>query len=213
MLGAVALTVLLAAPAYAQTCLGSPMRQGSIALGGSAAFTDGSKSYAVGADGFSASRLAWSASVGLTDIEDVDKNATGLSASLGYVVPSSNVFSVCPFASGGYDWWSQSYFDAEAKFSVLSGGIGMGLGLDVPLEAGPTLGLFARPTLVFSRASIEITGTGFIDGDDTENDTSFGSTFGAGLNFGRAFLTGFVGISSVEESDPVFGLRLGFLVR
>jgi hypothetical protein len=203
--------ILYAGPLAAQTCLGAPMPAGSIALGGGAAFTDGAKGFHIGSNGYDRSRVTWGVSVGLTDVEDVDKNATDIGASLGYVVSSSQHFTVCPGVSGGYSWWGDSEAGADADISALYGSIGVGLGLDVPLESGPTLGLFARPALLFQRTSLEVSGT--VEFEDSETDNAFGADVGVSLGLNRAYITAYTSFTSVEDSNAVFGISLGFLVR
>jgi hypothetical protein len=212
-IGLVLLSLLVtASTTQAQTCIGKPFGAGSISIGGGAAFSDGSKGFAIGVNGYDRSRVLWGASIGLTDFDDIDKNATDIGASLGFVAASSNQFTVCPVVTGGYSWWADSDVGVDVDISALYGSAGIGLGVDVPLESGPVLGLFAWPALIFQRTSLEASGPGGTF-EESETDNAFGATLGIGLGFSRAYLTGLGSFSSVEDSDPGFGIMLGFNIR
>ena len=189
------------------------MEAGAIAVGGSASFASNAKSFSIGVDGYDRASIGWTASVGLTDFDDVDKNATDIGAGLSYVASTGGRFTVCPGVGGGYSWWSDSDGTVELNLSALLGSIGVGLGIDVPLESGPVLGLFARPALVVQRTSIELSGTGTVDGEESETDSAFGATLGVGLGLSRAYVTGFAAFSSAEDSETVFGIALGFRLK
>jgi hypothetical protein len=202
----------VAAGAEAQTCAGRPLQAASVYISGGAVSSGGSRGFGIGAGGSHGSRTLWEASFGLTDLVNYDETANDVVASLGYVLVSGHPFTVCPGIAGGYSWWSGSEVGYTEDASTLHASIGVGLGADVPLAAGARAGLFARPALIYQRTSVRVAG------DDLEfrNEAAekpFGATAGIGLGFRRTYVTVFGSGSTIDDSDPRFGVLIGFGIR
>lgn len=78
--------------------------------------------------------------------------------------------------------------------------VGLGIGADLGMPAGPSIGVYAQPQIVFFRFSGE-------GATITEND--FGITGGAMVGFGQLTVGADVRHIFADDRDPVFGLRAG----
>jgi hypothetical protein len=202
----------VAAAAEAQTCTGRPLQAASTSINGGVAFSGGSRGLAVGVDGYNGSRMLWGASAGLTDLVNYDESGKDVVASIGYALVSGHRFTVCPGITGGYGWWGGSEVGYTEDASTLHGSIGIGLGVDVSLSSGARAGLFARPALLYQRTSVGVSGGGTEFRSDV-TERPFGATVGIGLGFRRTYVTGFGSATTIDDSDPRFGVVVGFGIR
>lgn len=101
--------------------------------------------------------------------------------------------STCPMAE--VRWMSED----GATFMEIP--VGLGLGVDLGTPAGPSIGAYVQPQLVFLRLSG--------DGLATTSDNFFGLTGGLMAGFGQISVGGEVRHIFDEGRDPTFGIRVG----
>lgn len=207
--GVAAFLTLIPAVAQAQTCIGVPIAASQFAIGGEIGFPDGGKTYGVIGTANLASPLSVQARVDVFDYDDVDETTTSFGGTLAYTLPSSSAYTACPLVGASYA--SESFEDEDGSFevSVLIVPIGLGLGAALPV-GGLDLSAFAVPQLLLVRSSFEFDVPGVGSFSDSETEAEFGGDIGLRLRTGPVFLGGSVRITSIEGSDPVFSLGIGF---
>jgi hypothetical protein len=194
------------APVTAQACLGNTAASGQGFASGGAAFTDGAWALNGTLGANTQSPLAVQADVTHTMLDDSEIATTALSATGAADVTGSDL-SVCPAASLGYQWLSDegelSGFDVSADGVILGGGLAVGG--DVASDASEVRFIpRGSISVVHDRATVEVAGV-----STTESDT-YGA-FAAGMVLGGSSVYGGPGVSitTQEDSDPVFSVRLG----
>lgn len=202
--------LLSAVPATGQSCLGAPMPNGALALDANASFGEGSTGFGFGI-GRSGPAI-WHVGVAIDDIEDLDENAYGIGGTAGAKLSTQSAAEICPVISLGYWWYGESAGGLELDLRQLSFAPAIGIGYDIGLATPNTvLALFAIPTLVRTNTTAELT-----DGVDTlreeESDTFVAVTLGGAYGFRAGYVSGSVGLSSADGSDPVFSLGVGLIV-
>jgi hypothetical protein len=101
-----------------------------------------------------------------------------------------------------------------ASFTASTLTIPVGIGVGKRLPAGPELvvDIFAQPHLLWIRSDVEIEGSFGpeigVDGSESE----FGLGLGTNLATPTFFVGAGVGITTIEDSDPTFSLRVGLLL-
>lgn len=190
--------------ASAQACLGNTAVGGQGFAAASAAFTDGAWALNGTVGGNTEGPLALQGDVTHTMFDDSEIATTALSATVAADVTSSRV-SVCPAASVAYQWLSDegelSAFDVSADGLVFGGGLAVGGDVvDGDFQFVPR----GSASVVHDRATVEIAGF-----STTESET-YGA-FEAGMILGGSTVYGgpAVSITTQEDADPVFSMRLG----
>ena len=201
------LMTALSAEAAAQACIGVPIGNGSFAIEGQFATSDGSKSYGATATANLQSPITIQGGYTLTDLDGVEKNANGFHGLVAYEVPTRS-FSACPLVGISYNKWSDDFLGVDVDVTETVIPIGLGIGKTIPAGSNLGLTLFAVPQFLHIRGKIEADGgTGSETASDNSNE--FGSEFGFRLG-GSAFFAGAsVMFTTVEDSDPSFGVTLG----
>jgi hypothetical protein len=200
----------LPSAAAGQACLGIPTNDGSVAIIGSFATTNGAKAYGGTVHGNLVGPISLQAGYSLIDVDDVDANVNSFHAGVAAELPSLS-FSACPFAGAEYSTWSESGFGVDVDFTQTV--IPVGLGIGKQFAAGPTMGftIFATPQFMYIRAKLSVT-DGIDSISETESSSEFGLGFGFRLGNSSVFGGGGVSFTSIEDSDPVFNVSLGFAV-
>lgn len=194
-------------PVIAQACIGIPTAEGSLAVVGGFATTDGAKGFGGTLHGNLEGPISIQAGYTLWDLDDIDENFNAFHAALGMEVPNLS-FSACPFVGAEYATWSESAFGVDVEITQTV--IPVGLGIGKSFAAGPALDftLFAAPQFMYIRTKGSVS-----DGTDSFSDTESGSEFGLGVGFrmGTQAVFGGAGVSfnTIEESDPTFSLSIG----
>jgi hypothetical protein len=191
----------------AQACLGIPTRDGSIAMIGSFMLTDGAKGFGGTIHGNLDGPISLQAGYAITDIDDLGANVNSFHAGFAFEIPDLS-FSACPFIGAVYSTWSDSALGLEADLTQLVVPIGLGIGKQ--FAAGPSLGftIFATPQFFHVRSKVSIAGFDLASGTDSASE--FGLELGFRLGTSAAFGGAGVSFTSVDESDPVFNVVLGF---
>lgn len=202
-MAAIAVLAATAAPALGQACLGIPAGNGQFALGPTASFMEGAKSY--GAD-FQAN-LDGAVSIGagyaLTDVDEVDTNGNTLTGAASYELAAGSL-SVCPTVGVEYMWFS------EGDGSVSNTTFPVGIGIGKSFSAGESLSItpYAMPQYLHMRATAEFGGV-----SATESANEFGGTLGLQLGTDRIYGGGGLSMTTIDESEPVYFVGLGFVIR
>lgn len=195
----------------AQACLGTPAGPGQYAIGGLVGFTDGATSYSGGFAANVAGPFAFRLDGGVTTYDAFEPNSVGFAADVGYELPVTGV-SVCPRAGFGYSRLSETVNSVTGSLSQFTVPIGMGLGKTFHgenQEFGVTL--YAVPSFLYIRVSGSLS-EGGASLSATESYSEFGTVLGTILNFSSFFVGGGVTITTLEGSDPQFGVGFGFLI-
>lgn len=108
--------------------------------------------------------------------------------------------------TGGYSWWSRTIQSYEESITTLSGSVGAGVGLEVPTGAGPVLGFFVWPALLYHTYDYTFDGSETTY-EESESDTHASLSFGAGFGIGRFFLSGAAEVT--EDQKPEYGVQIG----
>jgi hypothetical protein len=205
--------LIAAAPVNAQTCVGIPIKPGALAIGAGVAFPEAAKSYHVSVMNNTTGKLFWNATGGITHLDDVDTNQKDISAAIGFKTGVLAPVSVCPRVAAAYSWWKYQADGAAVDLKLTTGMLGAGVGYEIPHSSDVVIGLFATPSLMLVHSSASITGTGYFDGSDSDNQTAFASDVGVTLGLSRAFVTGYASFNSLQDSKTVFGVNVALVVK
>ena len=206
-IGVAMAAVLAAGEAHAQSCTGVPTRDRQIAIMGDLLLTDGASGYGVAAS--KNFRGPWSVRGGytLTSHDGSGANGNGVDVNAAYELKLRQLprMSVCPMAGFGYSWMS------EAGQNVSSSVIPVGIGFGRNVVDGPKFDVMAYgvPQFTHVRSRVEVPAFGI---DATSSDNAFGGTVGARVSSAAFFGGASVSFSSLEGSDPVFGVTVGWMI-
>jgi len=211
LIAATALVFATSGSVLAQVCLGYPTMGGQFALAGTIGFAEGSNAYGAALNANFAGPFTAEFGYQYIDIEDVDTNGNNFFGNVGYELNVPSV-SLCPFAGVGYADASEEIEGFEASASVIQVPVGIGIGKR--LQASPTLfvDLFAQPHVLWLRSDFEIEGQGGIEIGGDESETEAAINLGANIGTSRFFVGGGVQITTIEDSDPTFSLRVGIVL-
>jgi hypothetical protein len=147
----------------------------------------------------------------LSDFEDTDTNGNFFYGRVAYELPVAAV-SVCPFAGAGYFKASEEEAGIEGSIELTTIPIGLGIGKRLAVGESANFDIFARPQFLYLDASAEVSGGdgGFFGVSDSE--TEFGADLGANIVFSSFYAGAGVFLSTIEDADPLFSVRLGVLV-
>lgn len=112
-------------------------------------------------------------------------------ASLGAMIGPR--FSTCPMA--------EARWMTEEGTTIMEIPVGLGIGADLGMPAGPSISAYAQPQVVFLRITDDVLGD--------LNETNFGVTAGAMAGFGQITVGGEVRHVFEDGRDPTFGIRVG----
>lgn len=197
--------VALPTSVWAQACLGNTASSGQGFAAGGAAFTDGAWALNGNVGANTESPLALQGDVTHTMFDNSEIATTALTATGAADVTSSEI-SVCPAASLGYQWLSDegelSGFDVSADGVILGGGLAVGgdIAGDGDFQFIPR----GSASVIHNRATVEIAGFSETD-SDTYGAFAVGMVLGGSSVYGGPSLS----ITTQEDSDPVFSVRLG----
>lgn len=191
-------TVALAAPAQAQICAGYPSSDRGFYFGGRADFPEALDSFGVEANYNASGPLGVYGGLNVVSIEDLDDSDFNIFfagaaleiASLGAMIGPQ--VSVCPNAEVHFS-------DEDDAGFVVPIGLGFGGSLGTPAVA---IHPYVNPQLFIIRSG----------GDDSETETEFGGKAGVMLGIGMFSVGGEVQQIFADDSDPVFGIRVGIRI-
>jgi hypothetical protein len=200
ILAAVAV-VAVADTAAAQICAGFPASERGFYFGGRADFPQGENT-SLGVEAAYNASGPLSVYGGLnvrshdegTETHTLNEFRAGAAfelASLGAMIGPR--VSTCPFV--------ETRWMSEEGLTAMEIPLGLGLGVDLGMPAGPSIGAYVQPQIVFFRLS----GDGF----DTMTENNFGLTGGAMVGFGQVTVGGELRHIFADERDPTFGIRVG----
>src|SRR5690606_3453307 len=92
---------------------------------------------------------------GLWDIDDVDDNGGRFGGKVGYELPVTG-FSVGPFVGVEYSTISAGEGELEAKTSLLTVPVGIGVGTTLPVGSTADVAIYAQPAYYYLKPSLEI---------------------------------------------------------
>jgi hypothetical protein len=135
---------------------------------------------------------------GLNVIDLGDHSANQYRAGVAFEVAQLGAFigprvSACPTAE--VRWIAD---DGETRMQIP---VGLGIGADLGLPAGPSVSGYVIPQVVFARLSGE--------GLETVSNTDFGVTGGVMVGLGQIVVGGELRHIFVTGADPAFGIRVG----
>lgn len=186
--------------AEAQICAGFPSSERGFYFGGRMDFPDADvNSLGVEAAYNAAGPLSVFGGLNVLsdDSGETDETLNQFRAGAAFEVASLGAFigpqaSVCPMA--------EARWVSESGITIMQIPVGVGLGADLGMPAGPSIGAYVQPQIVFLRVS----GLG-----ETITDNNFGVTGGAMVGFGQFTVGAEVRQIFESGSDPVFGIRAG----
>jgi hypothetical protein len=200
--------LILPSVVAAQACLGIPVGEGAYTIGALGSFTEGRKSFGPNVQVNIEGPLAVSAGYRMTIYDDVDPNGHGVSGMIAYDLALEGL-SMCPVVGLSYDRISESEDDITGRVSSTVIPIGLGIGKTFS-SATESLAvtLSATPQFLYVRTSVGIFGD---EGSITVSDSSteFGASLNAVVGTGTFYFGAGVLLTSIEESDPVFGIGVG----
>jgi hypothetical protein len=195
ILAAVA-AVGFAQAAEAQLCAGFPSSQRGFYFGGRIDFPSGDNTLGVEAAYNAAGPLAVFGGLNVIDHGDHSDNQFRVGAALEVAQLGAFIgprVSACPTAE--VRWISD---DGDTFMEIP---VGLGIGADLGLPAGPSVSGYVIPQIVFARLS----GEGF----DTVSSSDFGVTGGVMVGLGQIVVGGELRHVFISGADPVFGIRVG----
>lgn len=188
LVGAVAISALVAGSAQAQGCLGfSSLQDKKMNIGGFAEFADGATSFG-GLFHASLSSLYLGAHAGITSIDGVDESTKDFGVQLG-IEKASGKIMWCPQGEFSYSKFG------DASFKSIGGRLGVGY------EAGGSSMKF----IPFGQLGI----AKFLDCDGCDTDIEFGAGLGIRFNNGMQISPQFKK-NTAEGSEMVFGATVTF---
>lgn len=199
--------VLVASEANAQACTGVPTRDSQLALMGDLSLTEGATGYGASVSKNFMGPWTFGGGYTFTSYEGPGPNGNGIDANAAYELKLRKLprMSVCPTASVAYGWVSE----AGEKVSSTIIPIGIGLGQNVVDGRNFDMMVYGVPAFMHIRTHMESEALG-IDASDSEN--AFGGTFGGRFASRQFFGGASVSFTTLDGSDPVFGLTLGWIV-
>lgn len=201
--------------ALGQTCLGTPVESGQLALHGDVGFTDGARSLGGSLSLNLRGPLAFSAGYARTDYDDIDPNANAFSGTVALKLPASLPVEVCPAVGLGYSTLvDESTIFGEvfrSEYKTVTVPVGVSIGHRVALRNGVTVIPYAYPHALYIRSRVEEPDLGG-DFESTDSNTEFGTTLGVSVAFRSVFVRGSAFVSTIDESDPTLSISLGLLL-
>jgi hypothetical protein len=178
-----------------QACVGDPALPGQGTVAGAVGFGDDAISYG-GEIGYNPSApVGFGFSAAFIDFEDTDTNAFGVGGSVSLEAMTAPV-SVCPATGLGY----VRIEDVDINLFTIPIGVGLGGAIET------TGSLRIIPFVVPQFLVLHARGFG-----DSETETEFGVSFGVTFAGRSGFGSFDVGITTIDDSDPVFGVSAGFI--
>ena len=197
------LALLPPSHAFAQACNGVPIGSGQTALTAGATFTTGVQSYGGNLNYRSSSPFIAGFGASYNHYSDASANGLGVGGSLGVEVPDLG-FSLCPEAGVSYARVSLPVGLGETSaITNITVPVGLAFGITMPVSEAATITLDATPQYLYMRSKWKDLGL-----TDTSNE--FGAVLGAAVGFRNLFIGGSVSFTTVENSDPAFGVGIGF---
>jgi hypothetical protein len=199
--------VLVASEAHAQACTGVPTRDSQLALMGDLSLTDGATGYGASASKNFMGPWTFGAGYTLTSYDGDGPNGNGIDANAAYEVKLRKLprMSVCPTAGVAYGWVSEG----GEKVSSTIIPVGVGLGQKVVDGSNIDMMVYGVPQFMHIRTHMESEALGI---DASSSDNAFGGTLGARFASAQFFGGASVSFTTLEGSDAVFGLTLGWIV-
>ena len=192
--------------AAAQACFANLASNGQGFVQARTGFTEGAWSLGGSAGGNLHGPVSLSAGFSHLMFDNSDAAMSSVGAGAGIELSGMN-FSLCPAATISYEWLSS---EGELAGLDLDGVVfGGGLAFGKSLRAGDALSIVphASATVMHSRASASFAG---VSGTGSE---TFGAFDGGLLIGGSSVYFGpSVSITTLEGSDPVFGVALGLVL-
>ena len=207
---AAALAVLCPGLLSAQACLGVPTADRQTALQGGVGFTQGMKSYGAGVSANLQGPLSVYANYNLLKPDNIDTSGNEFGAGVGYELAASGV-SLCPAVGASYARFHEEFGFEEGTVTSIVVPLGLGIGKLLPAGANSYVTVFGAPQFLYLKTEVSYDGgLGSFEVSDTRNE--FGGT--VGLRYGTAgfYLGGAVSMNTIENSDPIFSVGLGFIV-
>ena len=203
---------LAAAPALvnAQACFGTPTTDGQWGIRGSLGLASSAKSYGAEVNFDLAGPLSIGGGYTMVDIENTSTNGNSFGGGVAFELSVPNI-SMCPTARVVYNRIHDESFGAQATVNQFVVPIGFGVGMVFPAGPGLNMVLFGEPQFLFIRSSVDASsGLGSFSASDTDNQ--FGADLGLRFSSSSFFAGASVSLTTIEDSDPVFGFTLGVLV-
>ena len=183
---------------------------GQWGIRGSLGLAAGAKSYGAEVNVDLVGPLSIGAGYTMVDLDNTSTNGNSFGGGVAFELAVPNI-SMCPTARVVYNRVHEEAFGAQVTVNQVVVPIGFGVGMVFPAGSSFNVVLFGEPQFLYIRSSVDASsGLGSISGSETDNQ--FGADLGIRLS-GSAFFAGAsVSLSTIEDSDPVFGFTLGVLV-
>ena len=198
--------VLVASDARAQSCTGVPTRDRQFAVMGDLALTDGATGFGAGVSANLKGPLSISGGYMLTNYDVGGPSGNGIEAGAAYEVKLRKLsrMSVCPTVGVEYAWVSE----AGEKLATTVIPVGIGFGRNVVDKPKFDMMAYAVPQFMHVRSHMESEALAI---DATSSDNAFGSILGARFASARFFGGASVSLNTLEGSNPVFGVTVGYI--
>jgi hypothetical protein len=205
LVGVLALVACGAQDVYAQACWGVPAGDGQGAVGTSIGLAEDVTSYGVSASANLRGPVLVGAGFSIHDIEDLDDNATSFGGQLGAELPTTSL-SVCPTVGVSRTTFSTDVFGVDVDASGLQVPVTLAVGRRFDTADGLALVPSAEAGLIHIRSEVEAAGF-----EESESANEFLGRVGLTLGWQQIFMSGGISFTTEEDSDPSFGLGLGFV--
>ncbi|HWV56534.1 MAG TPA: hypothetical protein VNZ57_03600 [Longimicrobiales bacterium] len=191
--------------AKAQSCMGTPMPIGSIAVIGGASMAEGVRTLSAGLAGYHFNRLGWAVRGGLLSFDDASRRGMEGRAHMGITVTPPGRISACPHFGVTYSWQDKNGDGRDAS-QFADADFMFGVGYLGQTGSGRTYTVFGVPRVSYGWRSVP----GIVVED---MGLYVGGTIGAGVNVGRLIVTGYGSFSTDERTSTVVGAHVGVVVN
>ncbi len=192
--------------AWAQVCFGSPAPPGSGAIAVGVDLDSGAQSYVMDGAFYSRSAVIGTGHVAYAHYSGSNTSGYSVSGDLGYALGAAAAITFCPFAGAAYAQVAQPAFGdfAAVDQTILRAGIAGGAWL----LRRPTsqVIIWVMPAVLYSRIGLRGVGA------ERQKSGALGGAFGLTFGSGKKTFGANIAASTLRNSHPVLGLRVGVLV-
>lgn len=195
---------------HAQACLGVPSMDGQVALEGSVTFTEGAQGYGGGVYANFRGPISLFGAYELTNFDDIEQNANSFGAGVAFELSVPSI-SICPGAGVNYTRIHEEEAGEEATVSQIVVPIGVGIGKRITAGDNFFVTLYGQPQFLYIRTSLDIDSS-IGSGSASESENEFGMVLGIRFGTAGVYAGGGVGLTTIEDSDPVFTVNVGVML-
>ena len=195
----------------AQGCIGTPSRDGDYAVAANLGIASGAKSYGVEVSRNMLGPLTIGAAYAMTDFDNTSTNGNSFGGGVAWELTMPGA-SMCPTARIMYSRVHESTFGGEATVNQIVVPLGFGIGKSFPASPGLSLLLFGEPKFLYIRSSVDASAGGLGSFSASGSNNEVGADLGLRLTSATFYAGASMSFTTIDNSDPVFGLIVGAVV-